>query len=165
MERTIQRDQEQCECGAKLYWRTRSSKFCYSCDQELEIEDDRTAVQMLEAEFKDGLKYGTQFDAIQNASKLVADEFARNPDFDEVENPEFEEKLAEIEKLFDERQLAYRTNNPVSQACQNFLTAIRQKYVPVKIVKLVTDKLNSRERQLVWSTWKGFSHKVYYPKG
>ena len=156
---------EYCECGSKLYWKTRTSKYCYNCKMEFELDEERTPCEELEREFNEALQTGTQFDVLHKANRLVVEQFSRQPEADEIENPEFEARMQEFEQKFDEWHQNRREENPISQQCLNFLKAIKTRYIRVAMIKAMTEKMNSRERQLVWSTWKGFAHTVYYPKG
>jgi broad specificity phosphatase PhoE len=114
----------------------------------------------------DEILYGRHYEVIDQMSKMDRMLYETAPEADYNENnPSWLERQREFEQKFDEWHAKRREENPISQQCLNFLQAIRTRYQRVGMVKLVTDKLNSRERQLVWATWKGFAHYVYYPKG
>lgn len=120
-----------------------------------------------ERAFYNEIPYGRQYDVIEEMSQAQRQIF--EADFSDLtpltETEYFEKILKMSDEWKDKRNKEYRENNPISDACKNLLVAIKKRYIKVALIKSATNKMNSRERQIIWATWKGFAHAVYYPKG
>lgn len=78
------------------------------------------------------------------------------------DSEEFNEKLVETERKFDEEVEEHRKACSIGTQCRNFMKRMRISYVGIDIVKKVVEKFNAREKAIVWSSWKGLGRRKYY---